>query len=107
MTSRTASRDFAHAVKRARSDSVGKGAGTVRANSPAPSNAPLPTPRALLDGLVELPELLLLRSVRVEILWRQPPFERGLPGRPLGFQHREPSGIAAAALDDHVVAENT
>src|SRR5258707_10058277 len=79
---------------------------TVRATSPAPGNAPLPTLRALHVRSVQLPELLLLRPIRVEILRRQPPFERGLPGRPLGFQHREPGGIAAAALDDHVVAEN-
>src|SRR5712691_6326574 len=63
--------------------------------------------RAYLIGPVELPELLLLRTIRVEILRRQPPFEGGLPGRPLGFQHGEPGSIAAAALDDHMVAENT
>src|SRR5215467_8749367 len=54
----------------------------------------------------QLPELFLLCPIRAEILRRQPPLECGLAGRPLGFQHREPGGIAAAALDDHVVAEN-
>ena len=51
-------------------------------------------------------QLRLLRAIRVEILGSQPAFERGLSRRPFGGQHREPGGVATAALDDHVIAKN-
>src|SRR5262249_53383313 len=51
-------------------------------------------------------QLRLLRAIRVEILGSQPALERGFSGRPFVGQHREPGGVAAAALDDHVIAKN-
>ena len=47
-----------------------------------------------------------LGAVGVEILRRKPAFERGLSRRPVGGQHGEPGGVAAARLDDHVVAKD-
>src|SRR5260221_6028935 len=51
-------------------------------------------------------QLLALAAVGVEVLRREPALERGFARRPVGGQHGEPGGVAAAALDDHVVAKN-
>jgi hypothetical protein len=51
-------------------------------------------------------EPLALPAVGIEILRREPALECGFTFRPLGGEHREPGGIAAAPLDDHVVAED-
>ncbi len=37
----------------------------------------------------------------------EPALERRLRARPFGIEHREPRRVAASALDDHVLAENS
>ena len=50
-------------------------------------------------------ELCLLPPIPIEILRREPALERGFARRPFAVEHGEPGGVAAAALDDHVLAE--
>src|SRR5712675_884788 len=47
-----------------------------------------------------------LPATRVEVLRRQPALERRLARRPLAIEHREESGVAVAALRDHVLAQH-
>ena len=42
----------------------------------------------------------------VEIVGREPALVSGLARRPLAVEHGEPGGVAVAALDDHVLAED-
>src|SRR4051812_32591999 len=42
----------------------------------------------------------------IEVFGREPALKRALAGRPLGIEHGKPGGIAAAPLDDHVLAED-
>ena len=46
------------------------------------------------------------RPVVIEIVRREPALVRRLARRPLAVEHRKPGGVAVAALDDHVLAEN-
>ena len=55
---------------------------------------------------LQLCELLFLHPAGGEVLWRQPALKGGPAGRPFGFQHSEPGGVPAEALDDPVVAED-
>src|SRR5712675_2299690 len=47
-----------------------------------------------------------LPAIRIEILRRQPALERRLARRPLAIEDREESGVAVAALRDHVLAQH-
>ena len=49
---------------------------------------------------------LLLPPLGVEIFAPEPALERRLARGPLAVEHRKPGGVAAAALDDHVLAED-
>src|SRR5262249_813590 len=55
------------------------------------------------EGL--LPESCALAAQRVEIFRIEPALERRLAVQPLAVEHREPGGVAVAALDDLVLAE--
>src|SRR5947209_6937438 len=55
---------------------------------------------------VERRETRSLASRAVEIVGRKPALESGLARRPFAVEHGVPGGVAAVALDDHVLAEN-
>src|ERR1700733_1017460 len=57
-------------------------------------------------ALARLAQRAPLRPVGVEILRFEPAFASGFARGPFAGQHREPGGVAIAALDDHVIAEN-
>src|SRR3984957_3668884 len=65
------------------------------------------TPVADIASPRRLPaQPLALRAGGIEVLRREPALERRLACRPLGLEHGEPGGVAAAPLDDHVVAKD-
>jgi hypothetical protein len=51
-------------------------------------------------------ELCLLPPIPVEILRREPVLERGFARWPFAVEDGEPSGVAAATLDDDVLADS-
>src|SRR5208337_1387311 len=55
----------------------------------------------------EARQALLLPSLAIEVVAPEPALEGRLASRPFAVEHREPGGVAVAALDDHVLAENT
>ena len=54
----------------------------------------------------QLSERPFLPAVRSKVLWRQPGFVAGPDCRPVVVGYGVPGGVAVAALDDHVVAED-
>src|SRR5262245_26862369 len=56
---------------------------------------------------VQRPQARPLPALRVEILRREPALEGSLARRPFALEHGVIGGVAAAALRDHVSAQNT
>src|SRR6187431_3432204 len=51
-------------------------------------------------------QLCFLPPIPIEVFRREPALERGLARRPLVVEHRKIGGVAGAALDDHVLAQD-
>src|SRR5262245_41115493 len=56
--------------------------------------------------LIQCREAQLLPAVSVKIVRREPGLEGALARGPLAVEHGEPGGVAASALDDHMLAED-
>src|SRR5947209_7184319 len=77
----------------------------------AVTSATLPFSRSAIVVLsasrsIQFGESPFMSALAIEILPREPALEAALARGPLAVEHDVPGGVAAASLDDHVLAKN-